>query len=115
MRLSDAIGMGRTIQDGGDGWHFCDCGLGMGMAAMGVVAQERTHRKAIDLWPWIWPKEMDIMDDNLPIHKISSMYFSVARGERTLDELIDWVRSVEPAEEQIPIAQESHEAVTAKA
>ena len=114
MRLSDAIALGRTcvrpipneIFDGDGG----GCAIGMALAANGVT--ERGLDDLRILWPWTaeyeriprftcgcantaptWCNSVGtaiahIFDDHIFGHR-----------DWTLDQLIDWVRSVEPAEE----------------
>jgi hypothetical protein len=103
MRLSDAIGLGRTLVKfdstkflwPNDKGECVGCAIGMGLAAIGEVKIERLDQIFVH-WPWLngtddWTAK--------PITIISEMAHRVAKGEQSLDELIDYVRSVEPAEE----------------
>ena|SRR6516225_5942344 len=91
MRLSDAIALGRLIVTPNDGsftlFGCKACAVGMALAAMGETTGDA--QSMTKYWPWanthVW-------------FEISVKYFGVVAGEITLDELIDYVRSIEPPE-----------------
>jgi len=67
------------------------------MAAGGVVPTDRTVCAAdiCDIWPWL--KAEDVMNE------ISDMFCEVVRGTVTIDELVDFVASREPAALEQPL------------
>lgn len=114
MRLSDAIATGRFLMDRWDGQTFCGCAIAAGVRGAGKVpceailgrpitddetsnwqiASSKWLRVAETEWPWI-----------THLHAVvSDWFFSVQGGEMTLDELIDRVRAIEPAE-QVPATE----------
>lgn len=97
MRLSEAINLGRSLIKHGNGSRTLSrgegCACGMGLAAVGEsIGSKDTMAKH---WPWVTG---DIW------WAISDKYNSVFGGTETLDQLIDWVRSIEPAEEETPLS-----------
>jgi hypothetical protein len=107
MRLSDAIAVGRVLIQHPSADNYCNCALGMGLAAVGKC---KPHpRLAYDAimreWPWLgegvkspdWMKRYGYETMQAEF-TISHAYDMVQFGVLTLDQLIDWVRSVEPAE-----------------
>ena len=108
MRLSDAIALGRTLVNPMRGFLLDDakkngCALGMGL--MGCGSEKRN---VAEEWPWTanWA-------DSFPcgcartdsMGKVIAHIFDEHVCDKpqswTLDQLIDWVRSVEPAEIEI--------------
>jgi hypothetical protein len=112
MRLSDAIAMGRVLIQLDPGYFLnldCTkgCAIGMGLAAVDGRATGANFSRMRELWPWLHEKRTEA----LPISGVKSSngwlfkdeighYANlVFVGRMTLEELIDYVRSVEPAEE----------------
>ena len=115
MRLSDAIGLGRTIvkakshtvltKDNSQG-----CAVGMALVAVGKKYNcdndwdvNPLYKQFDDEWPWT--KNRITMDGDCIIFVVAlfrQFDNKVMTGHWTLDQLIDWVRSVEPAEPEIP-------------
>lgn len=104
MRLSDAIATGRVMGVHLDPNNFCGCAIALGLEAVG---KRDRHSSSANFstakleWPWL-----DACFDHPLIHIqdtgvgiVSDLFWEVYNGDRTLDELIDWVRSVEPPEE----------------
>lgn len=102
MQLSEAIILGDTLkkcdpqtwisEDGS-----CGCALGGALLATGVTAEqftsewplyEMTEVPCIKLrWPWLtW----DIL------RKITDLYFNVAHGDATIEDVANYVRTIEP-------------------
>lgn len=104
MRLSEAMmlgGIANTIDC--DCWDGCL--LGVSVKALGAN-QNKFNREAQTRWPWIEDKfaEPKIMADWYGDgHETASVILSnlavmVVAGRVTLEQVVDWVRSVEPAE-----------------
>jgi hypothetical protein len=99
MRLSEAALLGRTITN----IQACNidrCFLGAALNAMGLPDSRslgRCHLRylaAETLWPWITcVGEGGYLYENNIIDKFDE---SVSRNEMTYEQLVDWVRSVEP-------------------
>jgi hypothetical protein len=98
--LSEAIDLGRTLEKPGHGFSFRGCALGLAMAAVGVPRAERDEPTVEALWPWITKRTgRTFMWRHVTLsHEIQMKYFEVrSRFESTtLDQLIDYVRSIEP-------------------
>jgi hypothetical protein len=115
MRLSEAIALGRVLIDKPQHNTFCKCAIGMGLAAIGHEFHIRgeegigsAYFAALDEWPWLFGDcEMEI----------SRRFVLVMKGDLTLEELIDFVRSVEPPEPPASPspAAETEQAVTVRA
>jgi len=118
MKLSDAMATGRVLLHARAGIFVAGnsgCALGMAYKACGLTAQDKivgyTMNDCFDAWPWTMqlpktpPCGCDIGDYNLgqaithlfDTHVMKPAEFKVEAW--TLDQLIDWVRSVEPAED----------------
>ena len=122
MRLSDSIALGRTLLPR-DKWYsgsFCSCALGMSLLAataweFPTVRNSDAGADALKLqkktWPWIMQEfetpeiakdKFFPLRDRLSAQDIISSAFSNVTnniGGVTLDQLINWVRSVEPKED----------------
>lgn len=116
MKLSDAIALGRTlVKPRRLAEYFPDgsgCARGMALEACGARAKSENYSAHddtfFDLWPWTihrpekFPCEcfgMRFYPINAQIqHLFDSHITGIAEPHWTLDQLIDWVRSVEPAE-----------------
>lgn len=122
MRLSDAIALGRTLitpRGGSLGNGVSGCALGMGLMAKGIVAKDEKLLTEPEMnWPWItkymeFPcacssKGMKLRAVDTIVHIFDSHITSDHCTDWTLDNLIDWVRSVEPAETEPAIAEGQH-------
>lgn len=105
MRLSDAIALGRMLEpmDMGDFQH---CALGVGLAAVGVPVCDRLTTEMYLRWPWLLENATQApfglqgqVECSNWLRMISySAIYTTHNKKYTLDQLIDWVRSVEPAE-----------------
>jgi hypothetical protein len=109
MRLSDAMATGRVTIDKLEAAKLSGCILGMACNAVGIKTnlQRYPYPQIMKKWPWLKGQTecracghghgtTDFM------HAIWHQFDSLVMYERpsmTVDELIDWVRSVEPAEE----------------
>lgn len=103
MRLSTAIAMGRVLPEDWHGRSFNACALGMAQAAIGIPREsfQRLYANgATEVWPWIIEERFSHPHSHHHDAKmiISDLYYRVLRSAMTLDQLIDWVRSVEPPE-----------------
>src|SRR5262245_18368956 len=96
MLLSEAMALGPTVatlNKGGGTLKGCEgCAMGVALRAAGFEGRTATWRTVHENWPWV---DCDMWG------KISLEYFKVVGGHQTFEQLIDWVRSVEPAE-QVP-------------
>jgi hypothetical protein len=108
MRLSDAIALGRVLIEKPDGSSYCSCALGMANAAIEGKELEGaadSFYSAYARWPFISKRVAHIeysSKSERSIEQIISKWFIDTRLSgtgKTLDGLIDWVRSVEPFEE----------------
>jgi len=97
--LYEAMALGSTMEPRGDGWFFCDCAIGMGMAAVGIPKEKRNSRKARELWPWLGPPSTLGMApgeiERLAICKISSKYFLCVKGLCSWEDVIDFTKRLE--------------------
>jgi hypothetical protein len=141
MRLSEAIALGRTLIHPMPGFvldyaGLNGCALGMGYKASGGT--EKVHplectiglEEVIRVWPWLentikqLPCKCEsslynyaqvighLFDDHIMDGTIDS---GPLPGDRwTLDQLIDWVRSVEPEEAPSPTQGASRDAIHAE-
>lgn len=121
MRLSDAIALGRTLigsvkgrlfEKHGDGNLF-GCALGMGVAAVGrqEQAMERDqHEEVLSIWPWLEISDLVPKCDcseKMPHYRVNGfgliahMFDHHVGVDMTMEQLIDYVRSVEPNEPTI--------------
>jgi hypothetical protein len=125
MRLSTAIALGRTVIEQTDPHSFCGCALAMGLLGVGkepcvadlkqpfsIKAAQASlvwRQTQCIVWPWLnenRPFPEGLLSTNgvaasceLPaLNLVSDLFFAVERKKITLDQLIDWVRSVEPPE-----------------
>jgi hypothetical protein len=111
MRLSEAIALGRTMLIPGLNVfknRTKGCALEMAMAAIG---SSRSWNSAEKTWPWLNKERISPLPCACPERWYRVKQFKrcvihifnhVICGEITFDQLIDWVRSVEPAED-VPI------------
>lgn len=101
IKLSEAINLGRGLIKWNELVTLCDgegCAMGMGLAAMGLTWGSEYHLN--QLWPWTRQYRSD--EDKLGFWwRISTLFSNVCDGEITLDDLITWVRSVEPETEVV--------------
>lgn len=125
MRLSEAIALGRTLLNPVPGSLFAGedggCAQGMALRCIGKKTTAESRLGIGDDWPWTlevvgkFPCECvegrpEIFSDGwFPYadtrSAIAHLFDSHVMGRHqdwTLDQLIDWVRSVEPAEPPLP-------------
>lgn len=77
-----------TSSAGSTGW--CGCALGGAQLAMGQTG----HMAWLKLWPWLNQRDSD---SQFPYWKVINLKFlQVEQGRLTFEQLVDWVRSVEP-------------------
>jgi len=106
MRLSDAAALGDSLRErnsrvylrkNGDGW----CGCAIGGAVLAAGSKSELDRE--QLFPWLG--EYNFLDPLNSVENfgwnfdssISERFFRVMRGDMTFEELIAYVRSVEPS------------------
>lgn len=102
MRLSDAIAMGRVTVEEMQAADITKCALGMACNAVGLdpkmTGEDYEGVKAV--WPWL--STIVTAPNGAPNYAITIIWRlfdgRVMAGRMTLDQLIDWVRSVEPSE-----------------
>lgn len=130
MRLSDAIATGRVLVKPLAGVVLRDnkeegCAIGMALVACGKQELAHSYDGLGQAWPWTTNrldpiclpcgcgKISAISDCNVIGSAIAHLFdFHIAdrgRARWTLDQLIDWVRSVEPAESEQTASQPASE------
>lgn len=105
MRLSEAILLGRVTVTPRSG-QLASCALGMAANARGIDAD---YQKINREWPWlakrlVLPCECFCAGEGMLqiAHLFDSHVMSpYAKPTLTLEQLVDWVRSVEPAEVEV--------------
>lgn len=126
MKLSDAIQLGRMVMhlirgvqnDGQDG----GCAIGIGLRACGLFPSKsentdlETFEAAIEAWPWLQDPVSVPCSELICAFSGYEMNYAQAiahtfdhhvfgQGDWTLDQLVTWIQSVEPAEpESLDIA-----------
>jgi len=102
MRLSDAMATGRVIQTPGNWMSYKECAIGVGMAGIGIAYEDRHSKLAVKEWPWLEMNDPDYLGGEFPYKDvIGHFYAEVTHGVRTFDQVIDYVRSVEPVEPEV--------------
>ena len=123
MRLSDAIALGRTLTKQVTANLFYDngCACARGMACLAVGKEAQAGKIEKEIWPWLNNRFEEPCQCGEGCGKseytqyyqawgiINHLMFHVVgcKDNRpfpqtwTLDELIDWVRSVEPPEPEV--------------
>lgn len=118
-RLSEMILLGDSLRTR-KGWHFLNqesdgsyCGCALGGAALAIGKQE--YSMTNPPWPWLLneaPGGGLLCGEPLTYQDtISLKFFSVCCGDITIEQLVDYVRSVELAEDvqimdETPVAEE---------
>jgi hypothetical protein len=123
MRLSDAIALGRTLANGITADLYihsdtnCACAIGMAQLAGGLTSHDESW--VVASWPWLLQDRIytcpscssstqeggisaisHVMGHVIGTVRVSGTCdgFSHLEKDLTLDQLIDWVRSIEPPE-----------------
>ena len=99
MRLSEAMMLGSTTckMEAGD-WNSCALGCALNAEGVRQYAGRDGYGRSIetnDRWPWIW----GLIDDEGTTfaEQIWTRFdFQVCDGRMTLEQLVDYVRSIEP-------------------
>jgi hypothetical protein len=104
MRLSDAIAMGRVLINEPDCGSYCHCAIGMATASLNGEQMSdpcASFDMAMTAWPFLSSEVTDPFYKNETTVEwaISQWFIRVHLDKEPLEGLIDWVRSVEPAEE----------------
>jgi|SRR5579859_2946818 len=127
MKLSTAIALGRVLlpQSEWNGGSYCRCALAMGQMAIGRTFERRDEcialRAHYTTWPWIQEQftvPACLLERALtfgltssgtePAQRIISLLFIlVEKNDITLDQLIDWVKSVEPQEQVEAVGEQA--------
>jgi hypothetical protein len=116
MKLSDAIVMGYSeIEHTNERWlepttngQCRGCAIGAALFAMGQrdAVYADVEQRLAKFWPWAATEDFG--------SEMTSRYWEVLNGHASIDDLVAWVRSQEPLEEQpILVPQEAGEAVHA--
>lgn len=109
MKLSDAVMLGFGmikfdpnvyLEDG------CGCFIGSGYFAATGAKAASLFDDMFPVWPWLMEtREMPdwflpcLQGRRIPTHRIISMMaIEMGQGRVTLEQAVDWIRSVEPAE-----------------
>ena len=126
MRLSEAIALGRTTIEKFIAAELNGCALGMAANAIGI---KKDYCQLYEAWPWLGAMEFSRCPVDgcphpsfmAPAHRIGHLFDAhvVCVGEPftrwTLDQLIDWVRSVEPNEDASESAEQLLEEIRQQA
>jgi hypothetical protein len=119
MRLSDAIVLGRTLANGPVSHIFYDpftnCACARGMACLAIGRQEEAGHAEREVWKWVnregfalpcgcgmGPTYAWSVINHLMCHVTGMRDGREFPATWTIDQLIDWVRSVEPQEAEAP-------------
>lgn len=120
MKLSDAMMLGRPLMESlTNRLYFVrtpngcvGCALGCGLAAVGA----KNWKEMYSRWAWLTtplptnlhhPRTRDLFARAVePEHAITHLFGLHLRGEISFEEIADWVRSVEPPDEQ-PVEAEA--------
>lgn len=105
LRLSDAIALGRMTVDVWEATNLDGCALGMAANAVGI---DRKYENLKRVWPWL-RNPLDkcpagcfmcsFKSSSLAVGHIFDTHICGGLEPKwTLDQLIDWIRSVEPPE-----------------
>ncbi len=133
MRLSTPIALGRVTIPEMKSARLDSCALGMALNAMGKSTKTASggdnYPELRAMWPWldICPATVQCCefhpksDSNLEaVYRVFDSHVMALYEDRrwSLDQLIDWVRSVEPAEQeeltpQVDVEQELVTAIAA--
>lgn len=111
MRLSDAIALGRVLMPKMKRGTLEGCALGMGLLAVGrstfseCAYDGENYVGLLQEWPWL-SAELSSMDDR---YKTTMPFFLggmfdedvMNNKSMTLDQFIDYVRSIEPNEDVV--------------
>jgi hypothetical protein len=110
MRLSDAIATGRVLIKDLKPATLKGCVIGMACMGVGTEAllkavQIESYYEIYHYWPWLRNATLSPVDDG--VHDGMEVIYSIfdfhvmRKGDWTLDQLIDWVRSIEPDEREV--------------
>ena len=109
MRLSDAVMLGQgLVKFKPENFliNGCGCLIGAGFAAV-TGLQDGDSSKMMEMWPWleeqydvpaILGNVRDCFSRDNAKGIIGLLAFSIQWGEVSLEQAVDWIRSVEPAE-----------------
>lgn len=97
MKLSTAMMLGSTTCKMLPG-NMNSCAFGAALNALGVPQEEPSYMRYTPLrkhWPWLTEDESRLSE---PAKEIYGRFdFNVCQGLMTLEQLVDYVRSIEPA------------------
>lgn len=92
MKLSVAMMLGDSLRArNATIWYDpntnCGCAIGGAALAVGERSMWMVHQDFLKMWPWL----------DFPIlSAISKKFYNVVEGRETFEELVDYVRSIEP-------------------
>jgi hypothetical protein len=91
MRLSEAMALGRIVAKLNKNdctlYEGSGCAMGVALVAAGFPHNAGCRYDVKQYFPWV---------NDARYEEITALYQSVVKGEMTFDQLIDWVRFVEP-------------------
>lgn len=109
MRLSDAIATGRVLVDQLKVADLRGCALGMALLATGNSTGLCNYDKIKEMWPWLSTSDYHCTDCKssciwdrafgITIYRAFDQHVMMDKT-MTLDQLIDWVRSIEPVPQE---------------
>ena len=99
MQASTAIMLGDSVMSRNPRFwvnqqHDCGCAIGRAYVANGgsLELYDRIHVQAIiQMWPWL---------NQVILNEISCKFYNVCAGLSTIEDLADWVRKIEPKEDE---------------
>jgi len=122
MRLSEAIMLGRHLVEKQMCGLLPNCAMGMALRASGwtdLTFDSMYGYELVKLWPWLNnPMPQILPCDHLIAGIKNQMTYAImhlfdghvcVREDWTLEQLVDWVRSVEPAEQDSALRSETPE------
>ena len=92
MKLSEAMMLGDSLRErDGSCWYDpknnCGCAMGGAALAIGEGGRWLLHVEFYRMWPWLSIENLNA---------ISYRFLRVCAGTQTFEELVDYVRSIEP-------------------
>lgn len=99
MKLSEAINLGAvTVKM--DACNMNSCAFGAALNAVGVPQEEipcKRYTPLIENWPWLGVGYRSARLNDLAVTIYSMFDSEVCKGKKTLEQLVDYVASIEPS------------------
>lgn len=104
MRLSEAAMLGTTLEMKFGVWNHCLLGnaaTAVGIPTWGNLGNGR-YRRICEEWPWLLKLEHGDYGATFGYRIWQRFDHEVAEGKITVEQLIDWIREVEPKPLALP-------------